>query len=115
LNFGNSLFIEDLSPLCHCPDLEQLNISNLNCIEGLSFFEEGFTKLRVLNMRLLPVNDLSPLSRLQTLEELDCKYVPETTSLLPLARCYKLKKITSHNEAMDLTELREKRSDIILI
>jgi Leucine-rich repeat (LRR) protein len=104
--------LRDLSPLCQCPDLEDLNISDLPLIEDLSFFEKGFTKLRVLNIKYLPVEDLSPLTRLQNLEELNCCDIPETTSFLPLARCYKLKKVHCPAIAMGIAELREKRPDL---
>jgi hypothetical protein len=112
LNIIDNLGIEDLSPLCQCPDLEELNISDLPLIEDLSFFEEGFTKLRVLNINYLPVEDLSPLTRLQNLEELNCWGIPESTSLLPLAKCYKLQKFSCSRNAMDLDELREKIPDV---
>jgi Leucine-rich repeat (LRR) protein len=77
--------IEDLSPLCQCPSLEHLDIAGLVLIKDISFFEKGFTKLRTLEIENVPVNDLSPLTRLQNLEELNCYMIPETTSLLPLA------------------------------
>jgi hypothetical protein len=114
LFIGNNDDIEDLSPLCQCPDLEELSISWLPLIKDLSFLEKGFTKLRVLHISLLPVDDLSPVTRLQNLEELYCWGIPQTTSLLPLAKCYKLQKIRCHKISMDLTELLEKRLDIVI-
>ena len=99
--------------LNRCKRIE-LSIWNLPLIKDLTFFEEGITKLRALNISFLPVNDLSPLIRLQELEELDCPYIPWTTSLLPLARCLKLKAIDCSDEAKDLAELREKRSDLLI-
>ena len=70
--------------------------------------------LRVLNIRCLQVDDLSPLIKLQNLEELDCRGIPSTTSLLPLARCYKLKKLNCSMETNleDLNRLREMRPEI---
>ena len=110
-----SPFIKDLSPLCQCPDLEELSIWSLPLINDLSFFEKGFTKLRLLYVGYhLPVNDLSPLTRLQNLEELICWGIPSTPSLLPLVKCYKLKMIRCRKNAMGLEELRERRPDIIL-
>jgi hypothetical protein len=44
--FIGSNDIDDLSPLCRCPNLEELSIWNLPLIKDLSFFEKGFTKLR---------------------------------------------------------------------
>ena len=112
LHLRNNQGIEDLSPLCRCPNLEELDISALPLIKDLSFFEKGFTKLRVLKFRCLPVDDLSPLTRLKNLQMLACHSVPQTTSLLPLARCYKLKVIVCSKNAMDLAELRERRPDL---
>jgi hypothetical protein len=45
----------------------------LPLIKDLSFFERGFTKLSING---LPVDDLSPLIRLQNLEELFCWDIP---------------------------------------
>ena len=112
LNIRANRDLDDLSPLCQCPDLEELSIWNLPLIKDLSFFEKGFTKLSVLDIGHLTVDDLSPLTRLQDLEELNCWKIPQTTSLLPLARCHKLKKIDCSDEAKDLAELREKRPDL---
>jgi len=55
------------------------------------------------------VNDLSPLTRLNNLQALNCWGITHTTSLLPLARCYKLKEIQCTDDSMDLAELREMR------
>ena len=107
--------IEDLSPLCQCPDLKKLCVSMLPLIEDLSFLEKGFTKLRVLDISFLELDDLSPLASLQNLEMLYCIDIPETTSILPLARCYKLQQIHCSDAAMDLAEFMEKRSDIKII
>ena len=73
-------------------------------------FEEdgGFAKLRILSIEALPVDDLSPLAKLQNLEELDCRRIPKTTSLPPLARCYELKNLHCDVDAKDLKELPEK-------
>jgi Leucine-rich repeat (LRR) protein len=103
--------LKDLSPLCQCPDLEGLYIDFLPLIKDLSFFEKGFTKLRVLDITYLKVKDLSPLTRLKNLEELDCWGIPQTTSLLPLARCCKLKQLNCSRNAIDLDELKEKRTE----
>lgn len=99
--------------VCLCPDLVDLAISNLPLIKDLSFLENGLAKLRVLDMSWLPVEDLSPLTKLQELEELDCRGIPLTTSLFPLARCVKLRKVICSREAAGLKDLREKRPDII--
>ena len=115
INIRGNKGIEVLSPLCQCPDLKKLNICGLILIKDLCFFERGFTKLRVLDISCLPVDDLSPLARLQNLEELDCRRIPVTTSLLPLARCYKLKAIHCLDGAMDLEKVKEKRPDLIII
>ena len=112
LNIGWNQAIKDLSPLSQFPLLEELLISGLTLVKDLSFFEKGFTKLRFLDIARLPVNDLSPLTKLQNLEELCCDGVPPTTSLLPLARCYKLKKVRCSIEAEDVDDLRERRPDI---
>ena len=115
VSLGCNEGIKDLSPLCQCPDLEELSIWNLPLIKDLSFFEKGFTKLRLLDISRLTVDDLSPLTRLKNLAELSCWGIPESTSLLPLARCYKLKVIDCSGEAKDLAELREKRPDVDII
>ena len=57
--------IKDLSPLCQCPDLEELDVNSLPLIKELSFFEMGFIMLRILNINHLKVKGLSPLIRLQ--------------------------------------------------
>ena len=112
-----SHLIEDLSPLSQCLDLEELDISNLPLIKDLSFFGNGFTKLRVLRINWLPVDDFSPLIKPPSPEELTCLYIPIHTSLLPLARCNKLRKLTCMLSATDLDMLREKvpQYDIVLI
>ena len=107
--------IEDLSPLCQCPDLKELCIASLVLIKDLYFFEKGFKKLRVLNITFLSVDDLSPLTRLRNLELFYCRRIPRTTLLLPLARCHKLKKIHFFGNAMDLDELKEKRPDLEIV
>ena len=105
--------IEDLSPLSQCPDLVELNISRLPLIKDLSFLEKGFTKLKWIDINdLLSVDDLSPLSKLQNLEGLNCWGIPSTTSLLPLERCRGLRKVRCSSNAVDLAELRERRPDI---
>ena len=109
LNISCHTMIKDLSPLSQCPDLEELDIS----IKDLSFLERGFTMLRILKIRSLQVDDLSPLINLQNLEELDCEDIPVTTTLLPLAKCCKLKKLHYDSDAMDLDELRKSRPDIL--
>ena len=114
LNIGCNVAIKDLSPLSQCPDLEELHIYGLPLIKDLSFFENGFTKLRDLLINSFQVDDLSPLIKLQSLEVLDCHRIPHTTSLLPLARCYKLKKLNCSMETNleDLNRLREMRPEI---
>ena len=104
--------ITDLSPLCQCPDLEILCIDSLPLIKDLSLLEKGFLKLRVLSISYLPVDDLSPLTRLQNLQEFRCSEIPETTSLLPLARCYKLKSVSCSVNAKDFEELRGMRPQL---
>ena len=63
------------------------------------------------------IMQLSPLIKLQNLEELNCSEIPETTSLLSLARalarCPKLKTVWCNKGAKDLGELMEKRPDLI--
>ena len=71
--------IKALSPLCQCPDLEELDIGGLHLVKDFSFFERGFTKLRVLDISQLQLDDLSPLTKLQNLEELSCWGIPSTT------------------------------------
>ena len=109
LNIGDNEDIKDLSPLSQCPDLEELNISHLHLIKDLSFLEKGFAKLRGLNITGLPLDDLSPLTKLQYLELLSCDGILDTTSLLPLAKCAKLKKLQCSEDAKDLDDLRERR------
>ena len=110
VNFGSIQNLEDISPLCHCPDLEHLDISSQpsqpSLIKSLSFFEKGFTKLKVLNINYLLVDDLSPLTKLQSLEGLECHSIPTATSLLPLERCYKLKTFQCSGNAKDFPNLR---------
>ena len=43
LSIGSNWDLQDLSPLCQCPNLEELDISDLPLIKDLSFFERGFT------------------------------------------------------------------------
>lgn len=107
--------IKDLSPLHQCPDIEELLLSDLPLIKDLSLFETGFPKLRDLEISRLPVNDLSPLTKLQNLEEIHCTDIPRSTSLLPLARCGKLKKIHCLAYAKDIDELKEMRPEVIVI
>ena len=68
--------------------------------------------LRVLNIRCLQVDDLSPLTKLQNLEEFECWGIPPSTSLTPLEICNTLKKLVCSSDAIGLKELREKRHDI---
>ena len=68
--------------------------------------------LRVLDIVFLQVDDLSPLIKLQNLEELDCRRIPKTTSLLPLARCRNLKVLICLDNASDLNKLQEQRPDL---
>jgi Leucine-rich repeat (LRR) protein len=112
LNIGGNKDIEDLSPLSRLPLLDQLVVWNLPLIKDLSFFEKGFAKLRALDLSYLELDDLSPLTRLQNLEELSCPHIPITTSLLPLARCIKLKNLRCPREGMDLDQLKERRPDL---
>lgn len=60
----------------------------------------------------LSVDDLSPLTKLKNLEELNCFSIPSTTSLLPLVRCRKLVMVRCYNFALDLDELRHLRPDV---
>ena len=113
LNIGGILGIKDLSPLSKCPELEELGIQNMFQITNLSFFEDGFTKLKVLDIsRLLLLTDLTPLTKLPNLEELDCRFISLSTSLLPLARCLKLRHLACSKCARDrkklMKELRNK-------
>ena len=74
------------------PDIEELIIFDVSLTKDLTFFEKGFENLRIVNITGLQVDDLSPLIKLQSLEELNCYvYIPDDTSLVPLARCLKLK------------------------
>lgn len=74
------------------------------------------------------VEDLSPLSALQSLEKLEYRDMPWcdkpfpmarhppsiNPSLLPLARCAKLKELWCSYGAKDLEVLAEKRPDILM-
>jgi hypothetical protein len=51
-----------------------------------SSFDKGFEKLRVfLLVGSIVLDDLRPIGRIQNLEELNCCYINENVSLLPLA------------------------------
>ena len=105
--------IEDLSPVSDLPRLAKLNVSYLFQIKDLSFFEKGFTKLTSLNLSNTSVDDLSPLTKLQNLEELISRGIPYQTCLVPLFKCYKLKNLAvTHGAHSDVEELREKRPDL---
>ena len=115
VELGGNGEIKDLSPLSQCPDLEVLDSTGFVNINNLSCFDKGFEKLRVFLLTRSPVDDLSPLSRLQNLVELNCCHINETTSLLPLARCRKLKVLVcsrSNSNENDLDELRAARPDL---
>ena len=113
--------IEDFSPLSRCSDLEELTISHLANMKDLdlSFLENGFTKLRVLGLKsyrtTIPVDDFSPLIKLKNLEQFECRGIPEDTSLLPLARCSKLKTVVCYRNAKDLDELKKMRPDLVIL
>jgi hypothetical protein len=112
INIQGNQRVKNLSPLSQCPDLERLDISSMLLIKNLSFLEKGFTKLRALDINYLPVDDLSPLINLQNLEKLGCFGIPDTTSLLPLVKCYKLKNLFCSRYANDLNELKKRRPDL---
>jgi Leucine-rich repeat (LRR) protein len=114
LDLSNNRGIRDLSPLSHCPDLRDLDLSDLTLIRDLSAFEKGFEKLRDLNIGGMEVDDLSPLAKLQNLEEISCSDIPMDTSLLPLANCPKLKRVDCSPNAMDVDELGDARPDMII-
>ena len=72
-----------------------------------------FKKLKILTIKRFQVEDLSPLRRQQSLEGLSCTNIPTSTSLLPLARCQKLKMVISVGyHSKDVDKLREERLDI---
>ena len=106
LRGNHEITSKDLSLLRKCLDLEELVLWSMSQIKEVSFLNEGFAKLRVLNIGYAKVESLSPLMRLPNLEELDCQGLPPTTSLLPLASCHKLKMARSSENSKDLIELR---------
>lgn len=91
LNIRQNYKIKDLSPLFQIHDLEELHIGHLTSIKNISFLDEGFAVLRRLDITRLPVGDLSPLTRLQSLEYLACGDIPRSTPLLPLASVWNSK------------------------
>jgi hypothetical protein len=113
LGIGGNEGIKDLSPLCQYPDLKELDIGGLFLIKDLSFFERGFAKLRFLYISYsLPVDDVSPLTRLRNLGELICR----SQSLPP---SYPLQDATSSRiahhcsqDAMDLDSYTVSRTPI---
>ena len=64
----------------------------------------------------MPTKDLSPLTKLQSLEELKCNNIPTATctSLLPLARCTKLRTVECFSQAKDLAALKSMRQDLMM-
>ena len=113
LNIGGNREIEDISPLAQCSQLEKFLMWGLTKITDLKPLS-SWTKLKELTIRSVPVQDLTPLSVLQNIEWLDCRFIPLTTSLLPLARCIKLKRIMIYcdRDAKYLDLLKERRPDI---
>ena len=124
LDIGGKDDLKDLSPLLQCSDLEELyidslpNINRLSFIEDLSWFNRGFTKLRSLSISFLQINGLSPLAKLESLEELIALGIPSTTSLTPLASCLKLKSLVCNEDedgrgnSESLAELRRMMPDL---
>ena len=115
LDISGNVGIVDLFPLSLCPNLEELCIFNLPFIKSLSIFENGFTNLRALDIHNLHVDDLSPLIKLQRLEEVTAYRIPPTTSLLPLVRCVSLKKLICSFGARRLIQLRKDLPDLEII
>lgn len=109
----------DLSPLR--PNIEELDIFLLS-INDLEVFEKGFSKLRVLIIVFLDIDDLSPLVALPSLDKLDCggiagwnmedHDVKYYTSLAPLVRRRRLKKLRCTFDQTILDELEWKRGDV---
>ena len=115
LNIGRNrdISMKELGSLSQCPDLEELSIYGQYRIISISFFEKGFTKLRFLDISdLVKLVDLSPLTKLHSLEELNCNDIGSGTSLLPLSRCCKLKKLIYDQYARDVHELKEMRPEL---
>ena len=86
------------------------NLYKLTDLKPLS----SLNKLKYLGISHIPVEELTPLSALQDLEELWCDDISLTTSLIPLARCSKLKKLYCPRDAKDLDLLRERRPDVMI-
>ena len=81
-------------------------------IKDLSFLEKGFTKPRVLDIRNMQLDDMTLMTKLKNLEEHCCVGIPSTTSLLPLARCLKLKNLACCRDSEGFYEFRAIRPDI---
>ena len=111
LNIGGNEDIEDISPLAQCTQLEILDMWDLPKLTELKPLS-SLTKLESLHINRVPLQDLTPLSALQNLEWLHCRRIHPSTSLLPLARCCKLKELYCDRNPKDLDLLRERRPDI---
>ena len=111
LNIAGNQDIKDISSLSHCTQLEKLQMWGLTKISDLKHLS-SLTKLKNLDISHVPVEDLTPLSALQDLKMLVCRGIPLTSSLLPLARCIKLKNLYCYGNAKDLDILKEKRPDL---
>lgn len=123
LNLCRNEELVDLIPLQLCPNLRHLDISFIKPIKDLFCFEEGFEKLAILNIShppfsylrilMLPVTDLSPLSRLGDLAMFVCMGLAGSASLLPLAQCRKLRVLLCSSSA-HAYELKRERPDMIV-
>ena len=103
--------IKDLSPLSFCPLLEDLFLNGNREIKDLSPL--SFCKM-IENISICEclITSLAPLSTLQHLESLTCYMIDPETSLLPLASCAGLEELHCCEDAVDLAELKIKRSDL---
>ena len=102
----NQPSIKDLSPLLQCRQLKWLLIFGNSDVEDLSPLLH-LSNLAMLDIGNIPVDDLKPLAAaLPKLDYLGVKFIPDTTSLLPLEQCRSLRKISCDNNAKDLALLQ---------
>ena len=109
--------ILDVSPIINCQNLWILYLSNNRGISDLSFLVKGFTKLQVCYINFIGSQsavDLNPLIKLRNLEHINCHGISADTSLLPLARCLKLKSLACSRDAKDLHRVRERRPKLFI-
>ena len=102
----------------HVLDISDTSVKDLSPLSAL-------TELKDLSLRDIPVDDLTPLLALtwlkkldmpmpevMDLEDLDCHLLYEMTSVLPLGKCRKLKRLVCFSDARDCGLLKERRPDI---